>query len=334
MLNTIVRRWYLWLFLALGVADWALLRRGVLEHPYWVLSIMVGCAIAGWLVEVVRTTALAIQSEVPILRAVGRILVLGGLALMFGSGIVNWLWSLQGYVVLREGDAVPLHGASHLRAFEAGPLSNLASLELTLQLEELRMVPTPEGGVYPESRLRLRGADGRVTVLDISPRQVAPYGSLRFYQGAFGFAPRIMIIRGEQTVFDEVVPFMTRLHDNGSYLSFEEAFTIEQEGLEVWGGIDLSSLDEALRGHAMLVVALRRAGQPLGEGRLSLGHCAEVGEGYRIGFAGLERWSEIDFSRRSLRRPVLWGTAITVIGLFTLAVLSLRTMLRARHTRT
>jgi hypothetical protein len=286
-----------------------------LEHPYWVLSALVGCALAGWLTETVRNLVLMVKGRLQILQGVGRILILCGLVVMFGSGMVNWLWSLQGYVVLREGDAVPLHGGSHTRAFEAGPMSNMSALDLTLQLEELRLVPTPEGGLYPQSRIRVKGADGKVTVLDLGPRQVAPYGSLIFYQGAFGFAPRIVIARGSETVFDEVVPFMTQIHDRGSYLSFEEAFVVEREGLEVWGGVDLSSLDEALRGHAMLAVSVRRGEQPLGQGRLSLGHFAEIGDDYRVGFSGLERWSEIDFSRRSYRRQVQGGLGLLLLGM-------------------
>jgi hypothetical protein len=327
-LNLVIRRWYLWLFLALAVADWLLLRRGAVDHSYWVLAVVVGCAIAGWLAEGVRTILLALRSRVSLLEAVGRALVISGLVVMFGSGVVNWLWSLQGYVVLREADAVPLHGGSHMRAFEAGPLSKLSTLDVTLQLEEVTLMPTPEGGVYPRSRLRLQGGDGELTVLDVSPRQVAPYGDLVFYQGAFGFAPRIVIVREDRTVFDEVVPFMTQIHDRDSYLSFEEAFVIEREGLEVWGGVDLRSLDETVRGHAMLVVSVRRGEQPLGQGRLSLGHFAEIGGEYRIGFAGLERWSEIDFSRRSSRRQVQWGFGLLLIGL---SVLVLRENRMSRH---
>jgi hypothetical protein len=314
------RRWYLWAFLAAAVADWVLLTRGILEHPYWVLSIFVVLAVIGWLFECVRTAILAGRRELPPITTVARLLVLSSLIIIFGSGVANWLWSLQGYVVLKETEAMPLHGGSHLVAFESGPLSDLASLDLTVQLEQLTLVPTPEGGLFAQSRLRIQGSDGKVTVTDVSPRQIAPYGSLRFYQGAFGFAPRIVILDEDETVFDEVVPFMTRIHDRGTYLSFEEAFTIEDEGLDVRGGIDLSSLDEAFRGHAKLVVSVLRGGQPLGEGRLSIGHFAEIGGGYRIGFTGLERWSEIDFSRRNYRRQMVWAFGLFLLGLAAAAV--------------
>ena len=314
-ISSIMRRWYLWGFLAAAVVDWVLLTRGVVEHPFWVLSIFVMLAVMGWAFEIIRTVVLAFGRQLRPLTGITRLMMLSGLAAAFGFGISNWLWSLQGYVVLKEREAMPLHGGSHLLAFEAGPLSDPASLDLTLQLEELTLVPTSEGGLYTRSRLRIKGPDGKVTVTDVSPKQVATYGSLRFYQGAWGFAPRIVILSGDETVFDEVVPFMTRVHDRGAYLSFEEAFTIEDEELEARSGIDLSSLDEGLRGHAMLVVSVRKAGQPLGEGRLSVGHFAEIGGGYRIGFAGLERWSEIDFSRRNYRRQMVWGFGLFLLGM-------------------
>jgi hypothetical protein len=311
----IFRRWYLWAFLAMALVDWFLLTKAVVEHPFWVLSIFVLMALAGWIFELVRVAVLAGRRKTPPMTAVPQLMMLAGLVVAFGSGMANWVWSLQGYVVLKELEAMPLQAGTHLMAFEAGPLSNLESLDLTLQLEELTLVPTPEGGIYAESRLRIRGPDGKVTVTDVSSRQIASYASLRFYQGAWGFAPRIVILHGEDTVFDEVVPFLTQVHDRGAYLSFEEAFTIEDADLAVWGGIDLSSLDEGLRGHAMLVVSVRQAGRQLGEGRLSVGPFAEIGGGYRIGFAGLERWSEIDFSRRNYRRQMVWGFALSLIGL-------------------
>ena len=316
----ILSRWYLWAFLAAAVLDWMILTRNVIEHPFWVLSIFVFFALIGWFFELIRTLVLAAGRRITAMGAVTRLMMLTGLLTAFGFGIANWLWSLQGYVVLKEREAMPLHAGSHLLAFEAGPLSRPETLDLTLQLEELTLVPTPEGGLYAQSRLRIQGPDGKVTVTDISPKQIAPYGNLRFYQGAWGFAPRIVILSGNETVFDEVVPFMTRVHDRGAYLSFEEAFTIEGEELEVRSGIDLSSLDDDFRGHAMLAVSVRKAGQPLGEGRLSVGHFAEIGGGYRIGFAGLERWSEIDFSRRNYRHQMVWGFGLFVAGLSAAAV--------------
>ena len=44
------------------------------------------------------------------------------------------------------------------------------------------------------------------------------------------------------------------------------------------------------------------------------GHFAEIEQGYSIGFAGLEKWSEVDISRRNYRKTVLAGSVIAVIG--------------------
>ena len=39
-----------------------------------------------------------------------------------------------------------------------------------------------------------------------------------------------------------------------------------------------------------------------------------IEEGYRIGFAGLEKWSEVDVSRRTYGGAVLAGAALALAG--------------------
>jgi hypothetical protein len=316
----IVRRSYLWLPLLLAVVDWGLLRLGLLDHPAWIIGVLATLALAGWLFELGRTWYLVGRSRLPPVSAVARTVAIAGALLVLGAGVANWAWSLQGYVVLRELEAMPVLAGGHLRALERGPLADLQQLDLTLQLEELELLPSERAGFFPASRLRVRGADGKVETMRIDPWHNGAYGKLRFYQGAFGFAPQIIILRDEETLFDEVVPFTTEGHGAPGHITFEEEVEIGRDDLAFWGAVDLASLDEALRGHATVVLQLKQGPRLLGEGRLSLGHFAEVDEGYRIGFVGLERWSEIDISRRNYRRVARFGLPVAVVGLLAMAL--------------
>ncbi len=78
--------------------------------------------------------------------------------------------------------------------------------------------------------------------------------------------------------------------------------------------MDLASLDEAMHGHATLVPEVRKKGELLGRGNLLPGHFAAIGEGYQIGFIGLEKWSEIDIVRRNYASLVLAGAIVALLG--------------------
>jgi len=150
----------------------------------------------------------------------------------------------------------------------------------------------------------------------VDPRTSAAFGPLWFVQGAFGFAPRVVILRGsdpEETIFDRVVPFMTR-RQGPSGISFDGSFNIGSDNLQFEGVIDLASLDEALRGHAMLHLTVSRDDQLLGQGTLLPGHFAEIDDGYRVGFAGLERWSEIVITRHNYGWAVMAGAIMALTG--------------------
>ncbi len=208
---------------------------------------------------------------------------------------------------------MPLTGGGHLQEFAAGPLARLDEMKLALALEELELVPAAGGGFFPRSLIRVVPEQGAGAALEVDPFSAPAFGTLRFHQGAFGFAPRIIILHETRQILDRVVPFLSR-RDEGAGVSFEERFTISREGLEVEGAVDLGSLDEGMRGHAALVLAVSREGRPLGRGALLPGHFAEIGGGYRVGFADLHRWSEIDISRRTYSGVVVTGAALVLGG--------------------
>lgn len=244
-------------------------------------------------------------------RAYGSVLALCGALVIFGGGMANWLFSLQGYVILTEVDALPLQAAGHLQGFDAGPLSNPGELAAMIQLEKVDLVAAGDGFI-PTSHLRVR-RDGDVTRLTIAPGQGAELQSLRLRQGVFGFAPRIVVVKADRLLSDKVIPFTTRRTD-GKGTRFYGGLTIPEERLEIRAVVDLSGLDDHMRGHPKLAVVVDREGKEIGRGELLPGHYAELRDGYRIGFTALKKWSEIDISRRNYPEPMLAGAALIVLG--------------------
>jgi hypothetical protein len=302
-----------WLALAAAVADWALLKSGRLSHSPWVLTALVGMALAGLLARAAAVLVEAVRGRRPPVGAAGELLlVLGVLASLLG-GLANWSLGLQGFVVLYEGEAVPLHEGGHLQHFEAGPLARLEEMEFVLELGEVELVPLGEGLFYPESRILVRQAGAAPVEAALSTRTSARAGSLRFFQGAFGFAPRIVLLEEGKAVFDKVVPFTTERR-GPTGVAFEGSFRIEERGLDFRGRVDLASLDEGMRGHATLELSLSRNGESPGRGRLLPGRFAELGDGLEVGFAGLSKWSEIDIARRDYGRAIVGGALLAAVG--------------------
>jgi len=304
-----------WLLLLVAVADWVALRAGRLKHPPWLLGALVGLTVLllvgriAVIVGTVRGRRLARGS------LLAEALLVGGVLAALGAGSANWLLGFQGFVVLHEGQGFPLHGGSgfHLQQLHTGPLARLDEMRLVTTLEELELVPAGPGMYFPRSHLLVtRGHSDAMRVV-VDHESAGRVGPLRFYQGAFGFAPRIVILEGQREVFDREVPFTTERHAHGG-LAFAGSFTIESERIAVGGIVDLASMDDAMRGHATLTLDVTQDAVPLGRGRLLPGHFADIERGYRVGFTGLGKWSEIDISRRNYGGLVVAGGTVAVIG--------------------
>ena len=292
---------------------WWLLKFTTFALPAWVLAALVA-AVLLLLIGLAVDTGIRLQSgRLPRGRALTTLLLVVGCLVLLGAGAANWVFSLQGFVILREGEQVPLYHGTHLEQFQQGPLSRIEEMDLMLGLEKLEVVAAGDGFFFPRSHLVARRDEGEPISMSVDPRTAASMGSLRFYQGAFGFAPRIVILRDGETLLDKVVPFRSR-REGPAGIRFEERFTVSREALVVDGRIDLASLDEGMRGHATLELVVLREGRPLGRGELLPGHFAEIDQGYRIGFTGLERWSEIDISHRNYRQVGRVGMALAVLG--------------------
>lgn len=304
-----------WLLLLLAAADLMVLKTGRLNHSPEVLAALFAVAAVAFVVRWVQLAGTVARGPGRG-RELGELLAVSGLLLALAGGSANWLLGLQGYVILVEAESVALHGGGQLQEFTAGPLARLEEMGVTMTLGEMELVPTGQGRFYPASRIAIESGGETPVELEVTPHTEAAHGPLRFHQGAFGFAPRIVILQGDdpvREVFDRVVPFLTR-RQGDSGIGFDGSFELEAEGLRVEGMVDLASLDEGMRGHATLRLAVGKAGRPLGEGGLLPGQFSTIDEGYRVGFVDLQRWSEIVVSRRNYGLLVFIGIGLTLLG--------------------
>lgn len=276
----------------------------------WGVGLLVGCAL--WWAS--QTLILARRERNRPFLLLSEAMLALGLVLMGCGGMANWLLGLQGSVILLEGEKSFLSDPSQLNAFEAGPLAKGLEMGGLLELLEVRLVSV-EDGFHAESHLRFVRKHGeQPQELSLTPSEAASVGTLRFYQGAFGFAPRLVLLHGDKTLLDQEVPFRTQ-NMGQRLLSFEGDCRVEAEKIDLAGAVSLEELNEEMKGHPILGIEVRREGKLLGRGELLPGHFAELEEGYRIGFAGMKRWSEIAISRKNYPLPVFIGFGMMLLGL-------------------
>ncbi len=300
----------------MAVLDLAALKAGVFHHPHIVLAVLMTTVILLFVARLVQLAILALTGRKRSLSAGAGMVLAAGIALAVAGGLANWLFGLQGYVILAEQEKAQLRDGAELQVFDPGPLADIEEIGVLVGLEELELVPREGDTFLPVSRITVWRGHEQPALLEITPSTNGAAGPLRFYQGAFGFAPRIVILRSgetEETVFDQVVPFLTE-RSGPDGIRFSGSFAKEDQDLRVEGTIRLDSLDENLRGHATLDLTVSSSAKLLGSGSLLPGHFAELDEGYRIGFADLKMWSEIVVSRRSYGPAVLTGTFLALFG--------------------
>lgn len=303
-----------------GILLWTAFRKGWIPTQPILIAVVASSILLLVLVDLLIRLRRLYQEKPRPLSAGAELLIDLGLLLILTGGMLNWLFSLQGFVILSEFDAVPLSMTSHLQEFDAGPLSDVDEMQLTLQLEKFDLLPVAEGGFHPWSRLRFLKEGYDPITLEVQPGKIASVGTLRFRQGAFGFSPRIVILREQSQIFDENIPFITRREEPGT-VRFEEEFTIRKEGLHVRGEVVLQTLDEWMRGHPVLGLEVKKGDEILGTGTLLPGHFADLKDGYRVGFAGLKKWTEIDISRKNYPLPMFVGSGMVLLGIITWPVL-------------
>ena len=303
-------RWSVAALLVLAVAAWFAVRRLGVLPPYAVAALAAAVLVAAAAAFAADLASLASQRR---LATAASALVFGGVLLAGGAGLVGWTRSVQGYALLAEGEPLSIASVADLQKHWGGPLGSVEELRGTLLLEKLSLAPA-ERGFSPVSRVVLRAASGATSTVEVTPVAPASLGTLRLHQGAFGFAPRLVVLREGRTLLDQHVPFRTRVLEDRA-VAFDGEVDVPSEDVHVAGEVDISSLDERMRGHPTLYVRIQKGGKEIGGGELRPGHSAELEGGYRIVYAGLRRWSEIDVRRRG---PVGWvrvGLYLAAAGL-------------------
>jgi hypothetical protein len=290
----------------------AVARKSTEAPPSWVaaaIAAAAACAAAVGLVLAVRTMR---ARDGHAWQAAGEALAMLGLLVLVGAGLSNWLLEYRGLLLLQEGDAVVLGPESHLRDLTVGPLGRLTQPSGLLQLDRVRLLPA-EAGFVAESSLRYTDDDGKARDVMIRTGGPARVGPVTLHQGAFGFVARIVVQHQGTTLFDRWVPIESKV-DERRAIAFDAKLDVGQAGVTLAVAVGLDHLDEAMKGHPVLGVELRKGDEVLGAGELLPGHGATMTDGWHVGFGGLKRWSELDLSRESFPRTALGGIALTLAG--------------------
>lgn len=278
-----------------------------------VLAGLAGLVVVVLLVDCALRARRVARRELPVALGLAGLSWRAGILLALGGGFASWLLGLQGFVVLTEGVSLPVAGGTHLQGFEAGPLANTAELGHFLKLEKLDLEPRGPSSFSPVSHLSYDAPGHPVWKSRVEVGHPAFLGALRFQQGTFGFSPRVVVLQGDREVFDAAVPFTTS-RGVGRSLAFDGSFRLEKERLLLEGTVSLDELDERMKGHPNLVLKVSRDGVTLGQGNLTPGQFADLEGGYRVGFAGLKHWSEIDVSRNTSPAPIFAGAGLFLLG--------------------
>lgn len=245
-----------------------------------------------------------------------------GICVLVAAGLTNWALGIHGTVLVMQREPVRLSSRAALAGLDMGPLADPRELEIALALARLRLEAVGPDGFRPVSRLAVVDGLGEERSVTISFAESARVGALVLRQGVFGFAPRVVVTRAGTTLLDAHVPFRT-IRDGGG-MSFAETFELGSERLVLHGAVTLDDLNDDMRGHPRLELAVEREGAPLGGGTLRPGEFVDLDGELRVGFAGLQRWSEVVFSRPNYRGLALVGLLVAMAGLAGLAVASWR----------
>jgi hypothetical protein len=298
------------------------LRLGYLPARPGVLAALVG-VVSALLVALLALSTRAASRGPGRLAATCEGLTAAGLLVALGAGLANWAFGFQGAVLVMEREPVQLSSRTDLAGLDAGPLADPRELDVVLGLARLQLQGVGPGGFRAVSSLKVLEAGGDERGISVASDRSAASGKLVFHQGMFGFAPRVVVTRAGGKLLDEHVPFRT-VREGEDGMAFVEDFEIAAEKLLFHGAVSLEDLNEDMKGHPRLELAVERDGAPVGRGTLRPGEFVELQGGVRVGFAGLQRWSEILFSRRNYTVLVLAGSALAALAGLAWAVVAWR----------
>jgi len=298
--------------LVVAGVDLAGFKLGAWRQTPVLLAVLMGAAGLLGVAEAALTARDLARGPSRLARA-GKLAALLGLLAMAGGGLVSWLSAIRGFVVLLEGEKISLAGGRNLRGLEAGVLAPTRDLDATLGLLSLELQRTP-AGFYPEAAVGVMRPGREAERLAVLQGMPGKLGALNVFVGAFGFAPRLVVLKGDETLLDETVLFTTR-REGARGVSFEGGRDLGATGVRVTGAVMLESETSVVRGHPSLSLSLRRGEEELGGGEVQLGHFATAKDGYRVGIAGMKKWAELDLSGRSHPLAARAGLVLCFAGL-------------------
>jgi hypothetical protein len=282
-------------------------------RPALLAGLMVAFS-AGLVAELALILADLLRRRHGAVRSAGASSLVVGLLLVVGGGTANWLFALQGFVIINEGEKVSLDGGSQLQSFSSGPLGDPSELELQLGLERLQFEDDEAGRFVPVAQIWLQRQDHQERRVELAKGQGLAEGPLVVALGAFGYSPRILLKRGDEILFDRQVPFMTR-REGADQLRFLGSFQVREQGLRARGEVRLSTENPKVLGHPVLALEVFDGERSLGSGELQLGHSTELEGGVGILFAGLPKWVELVVHRRNYQQHMFVGAVLFVAGL-------------------
>lgn len=299
-------------FIGVGAAHLLAVKRGWMAPRPILLAAVASLAGLAALLMVAMVVARTLRGERRI-AGVGEALLAAGVLTAGAAGFANWALGIQGVVLAFEREPVRLSRAADLTGFDPGPLADLREMDVTVALARLELAGAGARGFRAVSHLKLLGDAGEEIGLAVERGKATRFRALLLRQGAFGFAPRIVVVKNGREVLDVAVPFRT-VREGRDGVSFVGEFEIGAERLDFQGAVTLDDLNDEMKGHPLLELRAQRDGRPLGAGKLRPGESAALEDGYSIAFAGLKRWSEIDFARRTYPIPMLAGAVLAAIG--------------------
>ena len=161
-----------------------------------------------------------------------------------------------------------------------GPLARLEELRGRCASRSCRLAPAPRG--FSPSHGRGAGRGGPSSAVTLTPGASASLGTLRLPQGAFGFAPRLVVLRDGRTDLDRTCRSDRASGRRGTAFTATWTSHPRRPSPAKW----TSSARRAMRGHPTLGCAVRKGGTGDRPRRAAAGRVRRPGGGYRMGFAG------------------------------------------------
>lgn len=229
----------------------------------------------------------------------------GSVILILAGAFVSAATSMEGLVILTEGQSISDHPDNYVRG-AAGPLRREARDSFTLRLTRIRQeFGSGQRPVGLASHVEITRTDGSVWSNVVAVNRPATYQGVSITQGEIGFSPKL-VVRNRRTgaiVLDTFIGLKTSRTPAGReyrdvlppaclgepiYITLYPDFVIEGDSIRKTG-------DQA--SNPLLVIETADAeGHPATAYRIPLGGVAHIGD-HEFRFDNLRGWSALTLAR-------------------------------------